>query len=102
MIKHIVMWRVRGDTPEERHAACVSIKDKFEGLRTRVQGLIEIEVGINSSTVDYACDVMLYSVFETQQALQDYAIHPEHRRVQRELGDVRVARFQVDYAYNPA
>ena len=30
--------------------------------------------------------------------LAAYASHPEHLRVKREFGDLRVARHQVDYA----
>ncbi|WP_371131970.1 Dabb family protein [Pseudomonas yamanorum] len=40
---------------------------------------------------------MLYSEFDSQEALAAYATHPEHLRVKRELGDCRIARHQVDY-----
>ena len=30
---------------------------------------------------DYACDVVLYTEFESQEALEAYAIHPAHLRV---------------------
>ena len=36
--------------------------------------------------------------FESQAALDAYAVHPEHLRVKRELLDIRTARYQVDYA----
>ena len=32
-IKHIVMWRLRGDTPAEQAAARTKVKTPFEGLR---------------------------------------------------------------------
>ena len=96
-IKHIVMWRLRGDTPAERAAARTKVKTLFEGLKGRIDGLTHIEVGLDVSEVDYACDVVLYSEFESQQALADYATHPEHLRVRDELEGVRIARHQVDY-----
>jgi quinol monooxygenase YgiN len=40
---------------------------------------------------------VLYTEFESQAALDAYASHPEHLRVRQELGDMRVARYQVDY-----
>ncbi len=33
MIKHIVMWNVRGETPEERREAAELVKTRFEALR---------------------------------------------------------------------
>jgi hypothetical protein len=48
-VRHVVMWRLRGDTPAQRRAA------------------------------------------------RAYATHPEHLRVRAELGDLRIARHQVDY-----
>jgi len=35
--------------------------------------------------------------FESQAALDAYANHPEHLRVKGEIGDIRIARHQVDY-----
>lgn len=97
MIKHIVMWRVRGDTSDARRAAGEQVKQHFEQLRSLIPGLLKLEVGIDVSGVDYACDVVLYTEFDSAQTLAAYAEHPEHLRVRRELGDLRVARFQVDY-----
>ena len=97
MIRHIVMWNVRGATPDERGNAIRFLKSRFEGLRGRVPGLLRLEIGIDTSRVDYACDVVLYSEFESQQALAAYATHPEHLRVRDELEGLRVARHQVDY-----
>ncbi|RYX96012.1 MAG: Dabb family protein [Comamonadaceae bacterium] len=97
MIKHIVMWRVRGETSDARRAASERVKQLFEQLRTLIPGLLKLEVGIDISGVDYACDVVLYTEFESVSALEAYAAHPEHLRVRNELGDLRMARFQVDY-----
>ena len=97
MIRHIVMWNVRGATPDERDNAIRFLKSRFEGLRGRIPGLRRLEVGVDTSRVDYACDVVLYSEFESQQALAAYATHPEHLRVRDELEGLRVARHQVDY-----
>lgn len=97
MIKHIVMWNVRGATYYEKAMGIKRLKQSFESLRGCIPGLLRLEIGVDSSRVDYACDVVLYSEFESQAALEAYAMHPEHLRVKRELGDLRVARHQVDY-----
>lgn len=99
-IRHIVMWRLRGDTAEERAAARLRVKDAFEGLKGLIEG--HIEVGLDVSDVDYACDVVLLSEFVDSAALKAYATHPEHLRVREELGDLRIGRFQVDYPIEEA
>jgi len=101
MIRHIVMWRVSGETPEENLASRQLVKHSFEGLRGRIPGMIHLEVGMDSSAADYACDVVLVTDFESQHALDAYASHPEHLRVRQLLTDIRTARFQVDYPVEP-
>jgi heme-degrading monooxygenase HmoA len=98
MIKHIVMWNLAGDTKEDRRAAAEFLRSRFERLRGEVPGLLHLEVGLDHSRVDYACDVVLYTEFESQEALDAYASHPAHLRVKDELGAMRIARYQVDYA----
>lgn len=98
MFKHIVMWDLRGDTAEEKMQARQLLKHKFESLRGQIPGLLHLEVGVDSSRVGYACDVVLYSEFDSQASLDGYATHPAHLRVREELGDLRIARHQVDYA----
>ena len=102
MIKHIVMWNVRGDTPAEKAESVVLLRRSFESLPGRIPGLMHLEIGVDSSGIDYACDVVLYSEFESQAALDAYASHPEHLRVKLELADIRTARHQVDYESSPA
>ncbi len=98
MIKHIVMWNVRGDTFEEKARGAAQIERSFAGLRGKIPGLLHLEIGVDASRIDYACDVVLYSEFESQAALDAYTTHPEHLRIKRELLDQRTARHQVDYA----
>jgi quinol monooxygenase YgiN len=102
MIRHIVMWNVRGDTPAARARGIAQVQSSFASLSGRIPGLLHIEVGVDSSRIEYACDVVLYSEFEDQAALDAYAAHPEHLRVKQELGDLRIARYQVDYVVEAA
>lgn len=97
MIKHIVMWNVRGDTPAEKLRSISQLQRSFDSLRGRIPGLLHLEIGVDSSRIDYACDVVLYSEFESQAALDAYGTHPEHLRVKNEVADLRITRHQVDY-----
>jgi heme-degrading monooxygenase HmoA len=101
MITHIVMWNVRGDDSAARARNIALLKSEFESLRGRIPGLLHLEIGVDESRIDYACDVVLVTEFESRQALADYAHHPEHLRVRRALGDLRSARHQVDYESHP-
>lgn len=97
MIKHIVMWNVRGETTKDRHEAALFVKSRFEGLVGLIPGLKHLEIGLDISGADYACHVVLYTEFDSQEALDAYASHPEHLRIRKELGDIRISRCQVDY-----
>ena len=96
-VKHIVMWNIRGDTPEEKARNTQRLKAAFEGMRGRIPGMRVLEIGVDFSRVDYACDVVLYSEFDSRESLNAYAEHPEHLRVRRELEGLRIARHQVDF-----
>lgn len=105
MIRHIVMWDLRGDTAAEKALGIRRIKAGFESLRGRIPGLLHLEIGVDASGVDYACDVVLYTEFSSRAALDAYGSHPAHLRLKQELAGLRVARHQVDYdplQVNPA
>jgi hypothetical protein len=98
VIRHIVMWKVAGDSAAERLVAAKRVKAAFETLQGRVPGMRHLEVGMDTSAADYACDLVLVTEFDSREALERYAVHPEHLRVRDELAGLRVARHQVDYA----
>jgi Stress responsive A/B Barrel Domain len=98
VIRHIVMWNLAGDGPEAKQRNIDLLRRSFHSLKGRIPGLCHLEIGVDHSGADYACDVVLYSEFDSQEALDAYATHPEHLRVKDEIGAIRVARHQVDYA----
>jgi antibiotic biosynthesis monooxygenase (ABM) superfamily enzyme len=97
-VRHIVMWNVRGERGSAEHRAnLLTLKEAFEGLKGQVPGLLKIEIGLDFSAVDYACDAVLYSEFDSAASLQAYAHHPAHLAAKERVGDMRTARHQVDY-----
>jgi hypothetical protein len=70
MIKHIVMWDVRGETPEQKKDTARLVKSAFESLAGKIPGLTRLEVGMNVSGVDYACDVVLYTELKAKSRLR--------------------------------
>ncbi len=81
MVKHIILWQLKDEfTTEEKTNIKSGIKKGLESLLGKIEGLVEIKVeteGLASSNAD----VMLYSVFESEDALKGYAVHPAHVEV---------------------
>jgi hypothetical protein len=78
MTKHIILWQLKDDfSAGELLEIKKGIKENLESLFGKIPGLLEIKVsteGLSSST----SDLLLYSVFENEEALKGYATHPEH------------------------
>lgn len=97
MIKHIVMWNVRANDAQDRENNLEKIATLFNAMKHEIPGLTKLEIGVDNSRIDYACDVVLYSEFESQEALDAYTVHPAHLRVKDQLLGLRISRHQVDY-----
>ena len=81
MVKHIILWQLKDEfTYDEKVNIKKGIKEGLEGLLDKIEGLIEIKVETEGLPTSNA-DVMLYSVFESEDALKGYAVHPAHVEV---------------------
>jgi hypothetical protein len=96
MVKHIVLWTFRGDAGE-KSGNLKTAKGMLEALRDKVPGIVKLEVGINHNPAPEAFDLSLISEFATQEDLDGYQEHPEHRKVVEFMRRVRVQRAVVDY-----
>ena len=98
MIKHIVFWRLKGrEDAKSRDENARAIKDRIEGLRGKIPGMLHIEAGVDFNGSDSACDVVLYSEFESKAALDGYQDHPAHLEIAKFIADRRSERRTVDY-----
>lgn len=78
MVKHVILWQLKDELSDsERAQVKAGIKTGLEQLMGKISGLIEIKVETNPLASSNA-DVMLNSVFEDEEALKGYAVHPEH------------------------
>ncbi|MHB8167695.1 MAG: Dabb family protein [Sulfuricella sp.] len=96
MIKHIVMWRLNEQAGKKAENA-LRLKRLLEGLNGKIPGLLRLEVGIDFSREGESSDVVLYSEFESRQALDAYQVHPAHAEVVPFVKSVRAERRVVDY-----
>ncbi len=78
MVKHVIIWTLKDEYSDSEKAAIkAEIKEGLEGLKGKIDGLLEINViteGLSSSNTD----LMLDSLFENEEALKGYAVHPDH------------------------
>lgn len=78
MVKHVILWQLKDELSDsEKTEVKNGIKAGLEALKGKIPGLIEIRVEINPLASSNA-DVMLDSMFENEEALKGYAVHPEH------------------------
>ncbi|MEI8185433.1 MAG: Dabb family protein [Chlorobiaceae bacterium] len=100
MIKHIVMWRLKGNAHGNDSKTNASlIKEKLESLRGKIPGMTAIEVGIDFSRTESSCDVVLYSKFIGRDALKAYQAHPEHLAIIPFISEASSERRLVDYEF---
>lgn len=95
MIKHIVTWKINED--ENKEAVALQIKEKLESLQDKTEGIIKIEVGIDYSKTEMSADLVLYSEFESKEALENYQIHPLHQEAGKFIKSKTHSRVLTDY-----
>ncbi len=81
MVRHIVAWNYAEHfTAQENKQNALLMKKELENLIHLIPGIVSIHLYIDPlSTSD--SDLLLDSVFENEEALKSYIVHPEHVRV---------------------
>ena len=98
VIKHIVMWRLKDFAHGNDKATNARlIKEKLEALDGKIAGMVKMEVGIDYVQTETSSDVVLYSEFESHEALAAYQAHPEHKALMPFVLEARSERRVVDY-----
>lgn len=100
MIKHIVLWKLKENADgRSKTENAILLKKRLENLNGIIPGMRLLEVGINKMNTgnDEEVDVMLYSEFETMEALEAYYPHPEHVKLKDFVQAIRYERRVIDY-----
>ena len=93
MIKHIVMWKFKENTEEER--------EEFLERLLALNGVIheiksaEIKRNININGENY--DAMLISTFDNLENMNKYKVDPRHVEVSNLCKSIRISRASIDY-----
>ncbi|WP_138430092.1 Dabb family protein [Fodinibius saliphilus] len=102
MIRHIVMWKLKDEAEgatKEKNAE--KMKLILEGLKTNIDEIKNVEVGINISEDDEEAgsphDVVLISDFETELDYTMYTRNDHHKKAVKFINSVIEDRHFVDY-----
>lgn len=98
MIKHIVMWKFADQAEGSDKAANLErAAADLTALVDLVPGMGTFEVAIGADPLEHSYDLVLYSEFDSVEALQAYATHPRHVAVAQFIGKVRTERACMDF-----
>ena len=97
MIRHVVIWKLRGPSEAERRAQAKDVARALVGLRGNIPGMTALEVGLGSGAAAEEGDVVLMTTHDSWDALRAYQQHPAHQEVARLIGELRVDRRVVDF-----
>lgn len=94
MIVHIVFFKFKELNKQDN---ITKVKQMLETLPAKIPQLQKLEVGIDFNGSQRACDISLYTEFETKKDLKTYATHPDHLEVVAFIKEVVEYTKVVDY-----
>ena len=91
MVKHIVLSTLKPDV--DKDAAVKLIASVLEPLVGKIPGLQHLEIRRAFNGMDY----VLYSEFDSREALTTYAVHPLHQEAKSHFFHLLDSRVAADY-----
>lgn len=79
MVKHMIIWKIK-DECEDKDAVKANVKRELETLTGKIDGLVEMQI-ITEKLPSSSGDLMMNSLFESEDALKAYQKHPLHQHV---------------------
>jgi len=74
MIAHIVLFKLKENTPEGIEKA----KQLLLSMDGKIEMLRHLEVGVDVIRSERSADIALYTKFDSLEDLQAYQVHPYH------------------------
>lgn len=100
MIKHIVMFKLKGTDNRSEYENAIEAKQRFSKVIENVTELKKGEAVINSAdapesnyTIALICD------FDSIDDLNAYQIHPVHKEFGAFIAEIKTDRACIDYEY---
>lgn len=79
MVKHMIIWKIKEEL-ENKEDIKSNVKRELEALVGKIDGLIEMHI-ITEGLPSSSGDLMMDSLFESDDALKAYQKHPSHQHV---------------------
>lgn len=79
MVKHMIIWKIK-DECEDKDTVKANVKKELEALAGKIDGLVEMHI-ITDKLPSSSGDLMMDSLFESEDALKAYQKHPLHQHV---------------------
>ncbi len=76
-----------------------AVSELHERMEGKIEGMQNLEVGINFSTEERAFDLVLFCDFENKEGLSFYATHPVHTTIVAYLKSINTVTKAVDYEF---
>ena len=100
MINHVVLFKLKKYNSEsEKQTEISKIEEALLGLKSKINVLKYIEVGVNYDLDTQSHDICLITHFDSVDQLDVYRIHPEHLKVAELIGQHAVERAAVDFEF---
>jgi hypothetical protein len=97
MLRHIVAWNYKdGFTDIENKENVKKIKAKLEALTDYIDEIVELKVYTDTLPTGNR-DIILSSLFENEEKLAAYQVHPEHVKAAEFVRSVVQDRACIDY-----
>ena len=95
MVKHVVMFRFKGND-EEKSIIANKFADALRALPSQIEALKAIEVGININPAE-KWDLVLTATAATMEDVAEYSAHPAHLAAVAIIAPYKEDRACVDY-----
>ena len=96
-IRHVVMWQVNGETPEEKATNAQVIRDALLPLLGRIPEIRALRLHDNLVPESRNADIILVSEFDSLEDLRAYQVHPEHEAAAERIRAVSAQRMVGDW-----
>ena len=97
MVNHIVLWSFKAElTEQEKKDAANRIKSELTAIKEQVSGVVSLKV-VTQPLASSNKDIGLISVFEDEESLKNYQVHPAHVAAGGYIKTVTEGRTCIDY-----
>lgn len=98
MVKHIVLLRLKEYENKTRKLEnALKLKKALEDLKVYIEEVKFLEVGLNFNIKHHAYDLAFTVAFDSEDDLEIYRMHPEHKKLMVFLNTVTHETAVVDY-----